>query len=150
MPLPPALRAAGRALPSAPRQGAETAICGASSGSSAHGLAGPFLVPYVLGTYLLSAAVSHHAEEPFRAWLRGRIDAWAEEYERGAAAKRAGAGAGGSAGGGAAGEAAGRVGPYGPLLAQGAARSDEHDARAPSASVGVAVAECSEREAAAR
>lgn len=97
------------------RQGAQSALIG----SVTHGLAGGFLLPYLLFTYLFSAAVSIHAEEPFRKWLLTRINEWADAHERAGAGKLAIAGAGGSAGGapsGAAEEADGQSQPSRPLL----------------------------------
>jgi len=47
-------------------KGAEIAI----TGDTSVGMAAPFLVPYLLASWLLAAAVSIYWEEPFRKWLR--------------------------------------------------------------------------------
>jgi peptidoglycan/LPS O-acetylase OafA/YrhL len=53
----------------------------AQTGNTGRGLQGGFLVPYVLCTWLLAAAVSIHFEEPFVRWLRAKVDAWAAADE---------------------------------------------------------------------
>lgn len=79
------------------------------------------LVSYLLATWLLAAAVSIHAEEPFRKWLRVRVDGWADRAER-QRADGATKPAGGSDGGGAA--SAAPAGASSSLLPSGAERSD--------------------------
>ena len=95
----------------------------AVAGNTGQGMAGSFFISYILTTYVASAAVSGYAEEPFRKWLRARIDAWAARQDALAAAASKGdecvAGEGSAGGAGAA-----RVQEGGVELAGGAPPGD--------------------------
>mmetsp|Transcript_10104 Transcript_10104/g.24308 ORF Transcript_10104/g.24308 Transcript_10104/m.24308 type:complete len:218 (-) Transcript_10104:282-935(-) len=96
-------------------KGAEIAI----TGDTSVGMAAPFLVPYLLASWLLAAAVSIYWEEPFRKWLRVHVDAWAARSEAEAERRLGGTVDEGKAGGSAllladAVRSDGAAGPNGP------------------------------------